>query len=64
MNCPYCEISSLTTDGLERIACCNKCRGDWMTGRSGTALFRDNLIYLPFATHLAEEEETPLRRAA
>ena len=56
MNCPYCEISSLTTDGLERIACCGKCRGDWMSGRNGSALYRENLIYLPFATHLASED--------
>ncbi|GEM_PF-4298671 len=56
MNCPYCEISSMTTDGLEQIACCNKCRGDWMTNRSAGVLRKDNLIFLPFARHLAELE--------
>jgi hypothetical protein len=64
MNCPYCETSSLTTDGLEMIAICKKCNGDWMTGRRGGALFKDNLIYLPFARHLAEEDEAPQKKAA
>lgn len=66
MNCPYCDTSSLNSDGLERIAICQQCRGDWMTNRSGKALFRDNLIYLPFATHLADEDASaePLRKAA
>ena len=37
-----------------------------MTNRSGKALFRDNLIYLPFAAHLADEDANaePLRKAA
>lgn len=64
MNCPYCEISSFTTDGLEQIAICTKCRGDWMTGRGAGPLCKDNLIYLPFARHLAEEEAAPLPKAA
>lgn len=64
MNCPYCDISSFHSDGLEQIACCQKCRGDWMTGRSGKALHRDNLIYLPFAAHLADEGEETQKKAA
>ena len=64
MSCPYCRASSFTTDGLERIACCNECRGDWMAAQSAGPLHRDNLIFLPFARHLAEEEAPPRERAA
>lgn len=64
MKCPYCELSALSMDGLERIAICKDCRGDWMSNRTPRAVQDGNVIYLRFANTNENEDQTTIRRAA
>lgn len=64
MDCPHCARSSKNPDDLQAISGCQDCQAAWLAGPSLGPLYRDNLIFLPFARHLAEEDGATDRTAA
>lgn len=64
MNLPDHENTSLDPGGPEEHASSEERPRDEIGGESGYVLYKDNLIYLPFARHLAEEDEATLKKAA
>lgn len=64
MNPPDGEDSTLSTDRPEGTACLPEASDDGTVEESGLPLYRGNLIYLPFAAHLAEDDAAAERKAA
>ena len=47
----------MIADGPHETFSLELCRNEWLAEQTAGLLYRDNLIYLPFAAHLADEGE-------